>query len=128
MSSYKYIYYFNLNLYPIDLEEYAKLLSLRKIEKYIVKAISESLEDHRNEITDFTSQLLKFDRIDFDYQIESTKAISVFVVKLKSKRISKELKLVVDAINDECVDKIKDKVPSVKLIPGVTRNHMNQNS
>lgn len=127
MSSYKYIYYFNLNLLPIDVKEYAKLLSTRKIEKYIEKAISESLEKHRTEITDYISQIIKFDRIDFDYHIESTKAMNVFVIKLKSKRISKELELVVDVINDECIDKIKDKVPSVKLIPGVTRNCLNPN-
>lgn len=125
MNPYKYIYYFNLNFVAADIEEYSELVRSRKIEKNIVKAISESLQIHKNEITDYTSQIIRFDSIEFDYDTESGKAIDMFCVKLKSKRNSSTIGSVVNTINEECLNKIKDKFPHAKFIPGVTRIKMN---
>lgn len=125
MSPYKYTYYFNLHFLPNDIEEYSKLLQSRKIEKYVEKSIIESLDNHKNEITDFTSQIIKFDSIDFDYQTESTRATDVFIINLKSKNISKKLGEIVDIINDECINEIRIKFPNLTIYPGITRSRMN---
>lgn len=123
MTKSTFVYQFNLNFHPLDLKKYANLLSNRKIEKLIGKLSQKHLRLNRKQFKTDYKQILKFDKIELTFEPEGRYVQDKLTVYFLSKDNSTITTKIVDDINNECIEKIRQKFPkSLNLIPGVTRN------
>ena len=121
-AKYKIIYSFKLYFNPYDIEVYTKLLSRRKFEKNIKKLIKNYLLEHHDEIQDYESQVIKFENIELNYVQGKNSVQDAFIVNINSKIKSQNIEKIIDKISFECMDKINNKFPSVKVTSGKIKN------